>query len=585
MTLKDVVEKRIIDNVFKPLHKVGEWKVLVVDHLSMRMVSSCLKMHDLLEVGITIVENVHIQREPLNRLEAIYLITPDEKVLEEVIEDFDSFFLTYKSAHIFFTEVCPDHLMTKLHQIRKFVKTLKEIDIAFLPCEEQVFSLDNPSTFDRFFSPAVQNQEHVEHMEKIAEQLATLCASLGEFPSIRYKPDNPKMVGFANQVKARLDVYKRDDPSIGEGRYPAQLILLDRGFDPISPLLHELTYQAMAYDLINIKNDVFKYKVEDEDKEALLDENDEMWVKLRHLHIADVSRKIPEEIKEFSEKEKLPSSQNKMKDLQAMLKKAPQYKDQVKKFMVHFSLAEECMRHYNEVANKLCPVEQELATGFDKDDVKLKEPVKGIVPVLLDHDIRLHDKLKVILLYILFKHEGISEENLDKLCGHAQIPVEDRAEIMNMEYLGIPVIKGSIQKKYSPVRKTRMETFYLLSRWVPYIKDIIEDAIEGTLSEQLFPFLVKRALPVAGGYATGFPATSARRAKAAKSDKTAAPVSLVPRLIVFIVGGVTYSETRSAYEVSRASAGRQEWEVLIGSDQITTPQAYLDKLRNLPTSP
>ncbi|EDO43369.1 predicted protein, partial [Nematostella vectensis] len=529
----------IIDNVFKPLHKVGEWKVLVVDHLSMRMVSSCLKMHDLLEVGITIVENVHIQREPLNRLEAIYLITPDEKVLEEVIEDFDSFFLTYKSAHIFFTEVCPDHLMTKLHQIRKckviIVKTLKEIDIAFLPCEEQVFSLDNPSTFDRFFSPAPTSLLP----QKIAEQLATLCASLGEFPSIRYKPDNPKMVGFANQVKARLDVYKRDDPSIGEGRYPAQLILLDRGFDPISPLLHELTYQAMAYDLINIKNDVFKYNF----NLFFLLENDEMWVKLRHLHIADVSRKIPEEIKEFSEKEKLPSSQNKMKDLQAMLKKAPQYKDQVKKFMVHFSLAEECMRHYNEVANKLCPVEQELATGFDKDDVKLKEPVKGIVPVLLDHDIRLHDKLKVILLYILFKHEGISEENLDKLCGHAQIPVEDRAEIMNMEYLGIPVIKGSIQKKYSPVRKTRMETFYLLSRWVPYIKDIIEDAIEGTLSEQLFPFLVKRALPESSSLRTCLSDTNWRK------RVTAAPVSLVPRLIVFIVGGVTYSETRSAYEV------------------------------------
>ncbi|KAJ1818233.1 syntaxin binding protein 1, partial [Coemansia sp. RSA 2599] len=193
------------------------------------------------------------------------------------------------------------------------------------PSEQPFYTLYSPNATDAV----------IKDLDAASDRLISVVATLGIRPFIRYY--NPKgnsaneaadpidgdgvpqvARAMAGRLQIKLDEYYADEQQKNkDGKSsdqpqlsgpPSVILVLDRSIDLYAPLIHELSYQAMVYDLVGLdEGDKYTYTVESRDGEIhryeaeLSEKADPLWEKLRHEHIGTAADALAMRLRRLAE--------------------------------------------------------------------------------------------------------------------------------------------------------------------------------------------------------------------------------------------------------------------------------------------
>jgi syntaxin-binding protein 1 len=594
------------------------------------------------------VDNVDVPRQPSPHLAGVYFITPCDESIRALVADFGKRGQPqHKVVHVFFTAAVQAHQLDVIRGCSRLVErlaTLKEINVEYaLYPDNRSFTTAQETALPAFFGAHVDSTEadYRNEIKTTATRLATVFATLKEYPSIRFRAALPPGDEYPAGLESRLLVTQRLAVDLYEAlaelqraghvpeRETCELIIADRGFDPVAPIIHEWTYEAMIHDLLqgtpSLKGKVFTYKSQTQDgktenKEHVLDEHDTLFAEVRHRHFAAASLRISSELDELRAKSRIANrgqvGEMDLRGMARLVQALPQYRDQLTQLGAHVELASLLNRSIDlhRLAD-LGKLEQDLVFG----DATSKEVIAFLSANQTLPDA---DKLRLLMCYSATHQEKLDPTRQAQWQKIARLSRADMAAVTNLEYLGIPVHKrqrGALaglsfaRKRRRALRKEREpdedDQQFSLARFVPLLAEVLEDAAHGRLSQEEYPYVRPPGSPSASHSGFGAAASGSESMSgsvdntpraAVASFRTVRPTTgtwakkpsgNTPRVVdrsttrgsmlfAFVIGGLTYSELRCAHRLT-AKLGR---DVLLGATNVQTPGKFLQQVMALGTN-
>uniref|UniRef100_A0A8C1ZYG0 Vacuolar protein sorting-associated protein 45 n=1 Tax=Cyprinus carpio TaxID=7962 RepID=A0A8C1ZYG0_CYPCA len=482
-------------------------KVLLMDKETTSIVSVVYTQSEILQKEVYLFERIDSQnRDNMKHLKAICFLRPTKENVEHLIQELRR--PKYSVYFIYFSNVIS----------KSEIKTLAEADEQEVVAEVQ----------GRSWEPSV--------LPRVTQGLTSVLLALKKCPMIRYQLSSDMSKRLAESVKQIITKeYELFD--FRKTEVPPLLLILDRSDDAITPLLNQWTYQAMVHELLGLNNNRIDLSrvpgISKDLREVVLSaENDEFYANNLYLNFGEIGTNIKNLMEDFQKKK--PKDKQKLEsisDMKAFVDNYPQFKKMSGTVSKHVTVVGELSRLVSErQLMEVSEVEQELACQNDHSSAQ-----QNVRRLLQNPRLSETDAVRLVMLYALRyeKHSSSILPSLMEELSRKGVSERHRKMVQSVVEYGGKRVRGSeliaptdavaITKQFFKGLKG-VENVY--TQHQPLLHDTLDQLIKGRLKDSQFPYL--------------------------------GPSSLRDRpqdIIVFIIGGATYEEALTVYNLNRTMPG------------------------------
>ena len=425
---KDIISLKIFKEILKSLK---DKCILIVDKRGSYFLNNFFTLTEIIDMGIISIESIYFERKPYPNNEAIYIISGCEESINNISNDFiKEKNRLYKACHIFTLDAINDDLINLILQkeqnnFYKYIKTLKQIMINFIPIDKNTFSFGNDNNFNCFYN-LYDNEKNKITTEITIDKLVSVCESLDNYPNIAYFSPDKYCKLIAEKVNTELKQYFTKKKNLKKNGI---LLITTRYIDFLAPIQFGLIFQHIILESLKKKDDKYinkasyTYKIKENDKEVekekeiILNYKNEVYNKYKNMPIDEVLQKGDEELKAFlnSDTGKLHKIENDDKneiDLGFAINNVSKYHYNVNLFsqLINMSKQVETILKSRNIMS-LIEVQKELISKINHKGKKI--PDKEIVSLIKDNkDLFKKDDLIRILCFIKYQYPKISTEDL-----------------------------------------------------------------------------------------------------------------------------------------------------------------------------
>ncbi|KAL6218106.1 hypothetical protein ACLB2K_011323 [Fragaria x ananassa] len=554
-----VLVSYVRDYISRMLQDISGMKVLILDSHTVSIVSVAYSQSELLQKEVFLVElvdSISKSREAMSHLKAIYFVAPTSdniKILKRHLAT-----PRFGEYHLFFSNILKD---TQIHELadsdghHEVVQQVQEFYADFVAIDPYHFTLNMPSNHV-YMLPAVEADSKLERFRhRVVDGIASIFLALKRRPVIRYQRTSDIAKTIA-QDTAKL-MYQQENGLFDFRRTEISplLLVIDRRDDPVTPLLNQWTYQAMVHELIGIQDNKVDLKSigkfsKDQQEVVLSSEQDEFFKKNMYENFGDIGMNIKQLVDEFQHISKSNQNIQTIEDMAKFVDSYPEYRKMHGNVSKHVSLVTEMSKLVEE--RKLMLVsqtEQELACNGGQ-----MASFEAVTNLLNNNSIADIDRLRLVMLYAL-RYEKESPVQLMQLfnkLSSKNAKYKPGLVQFLLKQAGVDKRTGDLfgNRDFLNIARNMarglkgVENVY--TQHQPLLFQTMESITKGRLRDVDYPF-------VGNHFQQGRPQD----------------------VIIFIVGGTTYEESRS---VALQNATNSGIRFILGGSVVLNSKRFLKDL-------